>query len=56
MAGGLVDGFEKMIIGLEFQIEKGKVDQASIAQIIAMYTMAADHYDHIEPKQAEIYR
>ena len=25
-APGLVDGFERMIIGLEFKIEKGEVD------------------------------
>ena len=43
----LADGFEKTIIGLEFKIEKGQVDQAAIAQLIAMYTMAADHYDQV---------
>ena len=53
----MVDGFERMIIGLEFLLEKGQVSEDSISQLIGMYTMAAAHYDGVnDSEQAELYR
>ena len=51
-------GFEKKLFELEFSIENPKlVTQATILQLIDMYTKAAEHYDKIKDNSlSDIFR